>query len=404
MRFIACSCVAVITSAACISSAHAGIVRFSAIIDAAQETTGSTSTATGSAIMLYDATGNTLDLMVTINDFPNPLLNSHIHEGPPGMDGGPVNTLGAEIAYSRDGNTLTATFLNVTYLGTPATLLSGGAYLNFHTAAWPGGEIRGQLIPDPVKLTAIITPEQETGTVDSDAYGAAQATYDPMTNEMDVLIFVYNFTNTFTNSHFHDAPVGVSAGVSHGLGGAAEYEQFGNTYTQFFENLDYEGDPVALVSEGTYLNFHSNVYAPGEIRGQLYVSEGPSAGRLINVSARARVGTGEDVLITGMFVAGTEPVRIVATARGPFLTGFGIIDALQDPMLTVHDAARNILIQNDNTADAPHASLFSGLSFAPDGNEAGVLLLLPPGSYTNIVSGAGDTEGVAIGEAHMLNW
>jgi len=161
---------------------------------------------------------------------------------------------------------------------------------------------------------------------------------------------------------------------------------------------------VALLSEGAYLNFHSNVYAPGEIRGQLYVSEGPSAGRLVNVSARARVGTGEDVLITGMFVAGTEPVRILATARGPFLTGLGVADALQDPMLSVHDAAGNILLENDNTADAPHAALFSTLSFAPDGNEAGAVLLLPPGAYTSVVAGVADAEGVALAEAHELSW
>jgi len=185
---------------------------------------------------------------------------------------------------------------------------------------------------------------------------------------------------------------------------AAVYFQFGTTYTQIFTGLTYGGDPVALLSGGAYLNFHSNVYGPGEIRGQLYVSEGPSAARLINVSARGRVGTGEDVLITGMFIEGTEPLRILATGRGPFLTAFGVTDALADPFASVADSAQHILLSNDNVEDGPYASSIAGLSFAPTTGEAGVLLILPPGAYTNVVSGVGNTEGVALSEAFELSW
>jgi len=99
--------------------------------------------------MLYDVSANTFDLVVTVNNFPNTLTNSHIHEAAPGVSGGVVSPLGAEPLYTRTGNTLTASFFDVPYGGTKLTLLQNGAYVNFHSAAFPNGEIRGQLIAQP---------------------------------------------------------------------------------------------------------------------------------------------------------------------------------------------------------------------------------------------------------------
>jgi len=380
---------------------QAGIVRFNATIDGTQA--GTASTATGTAVMIYDATANTLDLTVTITNFPATLTNSHIHEGAPGVSGGVVVPFGDETVYTRNGTTLTATFTNLTYGGTPLTLLSGGAYLNYHTAAFPGGEIRGQLIPEPVKLAALMTPDQETGTVTSNAYGAAQATYDPMTNMITTTVGVYNFTNTLTNSHIHEAAVGVSGGVTLGFGAAAVYSNNGTTYLQQFGPSVYPGSPVALLSEGAYVNVHSNAFAAGEIRGQLYVSDPANAGRLVNVSARAQVGTADDVLISGFFVQGTEPVRVLVTARGPSMTT--VTGTLADPVLNVYDANSNLIFTNDNVADAPLQSVITGFtSVSFMATESGVVLVLPPGGYTGIVSGAGATTGVGLAEAFEVSW
>ncbi len=385
------------------ATAQAGIVRFTATIDAAQADT--TSTATGSAVMIYDATANTFDLTVTLNDFAATLANSHIHEGAPGVSGPVVVPFGDESVYTRDGNTLTGTFTNVTYTGDPATLLSGGAYLNYHTAAFPAGEIRGQLIPDPVKLSATMTPGQETSDPkpDSAAYGAVQATYDPATNMITTVVCVYNFANTLSNSHIHEAALGVAGDVKLGLGPAANYVQNGNTYVQLFGPSDYPGSAVALLSEGAYVNVHSDVYPGGEIRGQLYVLNPQNAGRLVNVSARAQVGTGDNVLISGFFVQGTEPARVLVTGRGPGLAT--VPGTLADPVLNIYDSEGHLLFTNDNVGDAPFQDAiagFSGVSLMD--TEAGALLILPPGGYTGIVSGADDTTGVGLAEAFEVSW
>ena len=82
-----------------------------------------------------------------------------------------------------------------------------------------------------------------------------------------------------------------------------------------------------------------------------------------------------------------------------------VTGTLADPVLNVFDANNNLLFTNDNVADAPLQSAitgFTGVSFTT--TESGVLLVLPPGGYTGIVSGAGDTTGVGLAEAFEVSW
>ncbi|HEX9786333.1 MAG TPA: CHRD domain-containing protein [Opitutaceae bacterium] len=394
--------------AAVASPCSSAIVRFNATINSAQEDTGSNSTASGSAVLVYDVTANRFDLTVTINDFANTLTVSHIHEAAPGVSGPPMFDFGSgEANYTRDGSTLTAAFASETYTGDPATLLSGGAYLNYHTASWPGGEVRGQLVPEVVKLNAILTPGQEPPPppVVSSAYGALQASYDPMSNEISMLVCIFNFTNTLTNSHIHEAPVGVNGGVTLGFGGPAVYNKVGNAYVQYFAAQLYPGSVVNLLSEGAYFNVHSNVYGSGEIRGQLYAQGSDSRGRVANVSARGKVGTGDEALITGFVIEGSEPVRVLATARGPVLASFGVSGVLADPTMSVYDSAGNALFANDNLASAPLGTMITASGLAPsEAAESVALLVLPPGAYTSVVSGAGGGTGIALAEAFELVW
>src|SRR5690606_39222510 len=115
----------------------------------------------GSAVMLYDVAANTFDLWVTLEDFSNTISASHIHEAITGINGQVVTNLGDETVYARTGNTITGVFRGVTHGGDPVALLQSGAYLNFHSSEFPGGEVRGQLIAQPKRLTALIDVAQE---------------------------------------------------------------------------------------------------------------------------------------------------------------------------------------------------------------------------------------------------
>lgn len=120
-------------------TAQAQVVELRATINSAQEVPANASTATGTAIMLYDVRANTFDLIVSINGMTNTVTGSHVHEAAAGANGGVVTNLGAEPVYTRSGNSLTGNFRNVSYGGDKLKLLQGGAYLNFHSAQYPGG-------------------------------------------------------------------------------------------------------------------------------------------------------------------------------------------------------------------------------------------------------------------------
>src|SRR5215475_2161699 len=125
-----------------------------------------------------------------------------------------------------------------------------------------------------------------------------------------------------------------------------------------------------------------------------------SGSQLANVSTRALVQTGDDVLIGGFIVQGMQPKRVIIRAIGPELAPFGIPDPLADPTLELHDSTGALIASNDNwmttiiggiiTTDQVAAIRASG--YAPgDFRESEMVVSLPPGNYTAIVRGIDST-------------
>jgi hypothetical protein len=398
----------VAASVAC--AGRAQVVEFRAAINAAQEVPATASPATGTGRMFYDVARNTFDLFVTIDNFANPVTDTHTQEGAIGENGPAQNHLGAESTYSRSGTTISASFLNVRYPGDPLKLLRNGAYLNFHSGQFPRGEVRGQLIAQPKRLVANLTVAQEqaafpTSIINSTAFGAAVMSYNPGTNQMSLRLNLYGFTNTLTNSHFHEGAPGVSGPVAVpiGAGTANGYSTLvAGWWTGSFEFPYTDGDPIKLLTGGAYLNFHSNVYPNGELRGQVTPSEELPTSRMINLSARGFVGAGTQALIGGLSLNGPEPIRVLITAKGPSLTSSGVTGALSDPVLSLFDANGRQIAAHDNTgaltiAAGSELARIPGLPFNP--NEAMLLIVLPPGNYTAVVTGSGNASGIALLEA-----
>lgn len=132
-------------------------------------------------------------------------------------------------------------------------------------------------------------------------------------------------------------------------------------------------------------------------------------GALLNVSARARVGVGDDVLIPGVAVAGRESGRLLIRAIGPGLAQYEVADFLADPILTVNDAEGVPILTNDNWSDAENAAEIAevaesvgAFALEPGSRDAAVLIELPPSSYTVRVAGVGDTTGIASVEIYFV--
>ncbi|HET7400854.1 MAG TPA: hypothetical protein VFJ62_03705, partial [Usitatibacter sp.] len=118
---------------------------------------------------------------------------------------------------------------------------------------------------------------------------------------------------------------------------------------------------------------------------------------LMNISTRGQVLTGNDVMIGGFVIQGTSPQTVVITGTGPSLTQAGIANPLADPTLTLVRADGSIVGTNDNWGDAPNAAQIQAAGFAPaNAAEPAMMVTLPPGAYTAILSGAGGGTGVGI--------
>lgn len=392
-------------------SASAQIIELRATINGQQENPAVTTPASGTAVMLFDVGANTFDLIVSINGLANQITASHIHEGAAGVNGPVVTNLGGEAVYLRTGNGITASFRNVQHSGDRLRLLQSGAYFNLHTAANPGGEVRGQLIARPVRLVANLDVAQEAAAFPAlnftgvNNFGGAVVIFDPAANTVALRHSLFNYSSTFTNSHFHTGAPGVSGPVNTQLGtnaNAGAYNSANGHISGNHDTMPYGGNPVELLTGLNYLNYHSQAFAGGQLRGQLRVSSESLNTRMGNLAVRSFVGTGEQVLIGGISIQGAEPVRVLITAKGPSLAAFGVTGAIPNPSLALFDSAgRQIAVSNDIGTVAAGSELSRIPNVPTNPLESALVVVLPPGNYTaQVSSGAG--TGVALLEAYDL--
>lgn len=136
-----------------------------------------------------------------------------------------------------------------------------------------------------------------------------------------------------------------------------------------------------------------------------------TAERLVNLSTRGYVDTGEGILIAGFFIEGTEPKLVLVRAVGPTLADYDVNAPLADPRLQIFRAGEVVPVAMiDDWGDAINpgiasdAALVSGAFPLPNGSrDASFMLQLPPGGYTAQVSGVGGLTGVALVEVYEVN-
>ncbi|HEY2103350.1 MAG TPA: CSLREA domain-containing protein [Chthoniobacterales bacterium] len=126
-----------------------------------------------------------------------------------------------------------------------------------------------------------------------------------------------------------------------------------------------------------------------------------AVGQLVNISTRLAVLTGDNVLIGGFIIGGTENKKIVLRAIGPSLANppFNLSGVLADPTLELHDSTQAIIDSNDNWRDTHEADILAtGLQPSND-LESAIVRTLAPGAYTAIVRGKNGGTGIGLVEA-----
>jgi Carboxypeptidase regulatory-like domain/Beta-propeller repeat len=137
---------------------------------------------------------------------------------------------------------------------------------------------------------------------------------------------------------------------------------------------------------------------------EVYDLDTSAASKLSNISTRGFVGgTPGDSIIAGFVLGnGNVPDRVVIRGLGPSLAAQGVPNTLQNPTLELHDGNGTLLFTNNDWMDNPtQAAEIAAAGFAPsDSREAAIAVTLPPGLYTAILAGLGNTTGNGLVEIY----
>jgi hypothetical protein len=133
--------------------------------------------------------------------------------------------------------------------------------------------------------------------------------------------------------------------------------------------------------------------------------------RLVNISGRAQVNTGDDVLIAGFVISGSGPKTVLIRGLGPVLSTFSVSGVLAAPRLELYqriNEQNTVLASNTGWGgSAELRALFTQLGASPlpnlASNDAVLLVTLQPGVYTAVVSGVGGATGVALVEVYEVD-
>ncbi|MCB9267650.1 MAG: CHRD domain-containing protein [Lewinellaceae bacterium] len=235
---------------------------FSAKLTGDQENPAVATAARGTGAFVL--TGGGLAFSVTVEGLD--FTAAHFHNNAIGANGGVVRDIGGDFV----GNTASGIWTSAD--AQPLTdeliraLLLGNLYVNVHTAANPGGEIRGQvLLNSGTGFSANLMGAQEVPPVNTAAAGTGAFTLTDAGLVFNVTVEGLDMTN----AHFHNAPIGENGGVVRGI--AADFD--GQTASGIWTGADAQALTAELMAEvmlgNIYVNVHTADNPGGEIRGQL---------------------------------------------------------------------------------------------------------------------------------------
>src|SRR5436305_1563247 len=186
-------------------------------------------------------------------------------------------------------------------------------------------------------------------------------------------------------------PIPLQDALENGVTLRAQYVEVYGT------DLELEIDWPVLAAESVKLKSNLPTLAPAQ---------------LANISTRAFVQTGDNVMIGGFVVQGSRSKTVMIRAIGPKLTPYGVTNALADPRLELYNGTGDLIASNDNwqmtiiggIITTNQVTDIQNSGHAPtSANESAIVADLPPGSYTAIVRGVNSTTGVALVEVYDLD-
>jgi hypothetical protein len=122
---------------------------------------------------------------------------------------------------------------------------------------------------------------------------------------------------------------------------------------------------------------------------------------LANISTRGLVLDGDNVLIAGFIITGTQPKRLALRAIGPSLP---LVNALSDPSLEFYNGSGQLVGSNDNWRTNTNRQEIIDAGLAPkDELESVLISTVSPGNFTAVVRGVSGATGLAVVEGYDLD-
>lgn len=241
---------------------------FKATMSGAQAVPSNNSTAQGLFLLRYDAQRKVIEYgsqLVGVNN----ISGAHIHAGAIGENGSVMIPL----SYNSQGKAETQDNGVSVADSVLRRLSKTEAYVNVHTSAFPGGEIRGQLISAHTVAVSFLDSSEQVPVTNTSGVGAAVFEFSAGSNsgnDMNYTVLVNGLKGTVSGSHIH----------------AGESGQTGNVVLPLTVNMI--DATVSNVADTTmiqllrglkhYVNVHTSAYPNGEIRGQVFPIDGTDTG------------------------------------------------------------------------------------------------------------------------------
>jgi predicted outer membrane repeat protein len=307
------------------------------------------------------------------------IVNSTISGNSASLGGGVKN---GPISFALYSAALTIT--NTTISGNSAGGGGGGIYTTYpsgtvrkfrntivasNTSA-NGPDVNGELTSDGFNLIgnnsgATISPAQT-----SDQIGTPASPIDPRLAPLR-----NNGGPTFTHALLRGSPA-----IDQGESSGSTTDQRG-----FSRPVDFPEIPNAAGGDGADIGAFESA---------------PEPPTLANISTRLRVGTGDNAMIGGFIITGTQPKTVIVRGIGPSLSMPG---ALADPIIEVHGSSGQLLATNDNWRDGLYAQQVASTLPPPNDLESALYGAINPDTYTVVVRGKNDTTGIALFEVYDLD-
>lgn len=250
-----------------------------AVLTGSQEVPPNNNPGFGNATVTFDATRQNVTVTITVANLGAQINNFHIHEAPAGMNGPVVvNLIGLGGTFVN--GTMTGTFPIAADVAQRMLANPGNFYVNVHTTTNPGGAVRGQLAyasGGAVTYAAELRPSNEVPPANSNAFGSAFITFDPINNTIAWDARAVGIANP-TASHLHRGAAGANGPVVINFATSAAQIPGGRTSgagpVTAFQSANLQSADLANLATpagaaGYYVNIHSSAFPGGEVRGQL---------------------------------------------------------------------------------------------------------------------------------------